>query len=123
LRRKTLNTLALITVLGALPVSPALAQQDPTLTRDEVDRELVVRFSRAYGMAKGVLARHDDATDTATLDDPEQLDEGLRDEIYQIMDTNGLSADDWRGMLARMEEDQALRERVESLAVPFQYEQ
>ena len=95
---------------------------EPAIAAEEVDRELVVRFSRAYGMARGAVSRREDAGNDVSLENPDDLDDGLRDEIYQIMDTNGLTKDEWQGMLARIQEDQALRDRVESLSTPFRYD-
>jgi hypothetical protein len=91
-----------------------------------LDRETLVRFSRAYGMAKGILDEHG-MTDTspdakrALLRDPEQLEQPLRDEVYEIIGQNRLDATEWQAMFAQMEEDPALRERIESLSIPFGY--
>jgi hypothetical protein len=127
-------TLALAAImLGASPAM-TLAQEHQTLSADDIDRELVVRFSRAYGMAIGAVGRHDEANEDAGLEDshpagptriladPDRLDAGLRNEIYQIVDNNGLSEDQWQGMLAHMEKDPTLRERIESLSTPFRYQ-
>jgi hypothetical protein len=91
-----------------------------------VEREMLVRFSRAYGMAKGALDEHrqKDATaqgDAELLRDPEQLEQPLRDEVYEIMDQNRVEPEEWQSMFAQMDADPALRERIESLSTPFGY--
>jgi hypothetical protein len=120
-------------MLGASP-AVTLAQEDQTLSADDIDRELVVRFSRAYGMAIGAVGRHDETNEDTGLEDPDpaesnrvladpdRLDAELRNEIYQIMDNNGVSEEQWQGILAHMEKDPTLRERIESLSTPFRYQ-
>lgn len=121
--RLTIPIVMLAALIGsAAPAGGAAQESSPAVeSGDAADRELIVRFSRAYGMAKGAVERHEDVDDEADLRDPEQLDEDVRDEIRQIRDRNGLSKDEWHLMLARMDEDRALRERVESLSTPFRY--
>jgi hypothetical protein len=91
-----------------------------------VEREMLVRFSRAYGMAKGALDEHglkdnSNQGDAELLRNPEQLDQPLRDEVYEIMDQNRVEPEEWRLMFAQMDADPALRERIESLSTPFGY--
>jgi hypothetical protein len=90
-----------------------------------VEREMLVRFSRAYGMAKGALDDHGVKTttqgDAELLRDPEQLEQPLRDEVYEIMDRNRVEPEEWQSMFAQMDADPALRERIESLSTPFGY--
>lgn len=115
--------LLLTTATVTLPASADAAEtEQQPIAAEAVDRELVVRFSRAYGMARGAMDRRDDVDDDADLSHPEHLDDGLHDEIVQIMDLNGVSRDEWQGMLARMAQDPELRERIESLSTPFRFE-
>jgi len=112
--------------IGAEAQEPAADADIGGVPQAALDRELLVRFSRAYGMAKGVLDEHGiteispDAT-RALLRDPEQLEQPLRDEVYEVIDRNRLDAEAWQAMFAQMEADPALRERVESLSMPFGY--
>lgn len=120
---RTMFSMLLVAAVAAAAPPAVLAAEEPGPTADAIDRELVVRFSRAYGMAKGVVAQRDDVDEDASLQDPERVDDdGLRQELYQIIDTNGLTPDEWQGMIARMETDAELRDRVESLSTPFMYE-
>ena len=120
------NSLIILLLAALAAASPAAGESrepgEAAIPADDVDRELVVRFSRAYGMAKGAVGRHEDVDEDASLEHPERLEEGLREEIYQIMDSNGVTEEEWQGMLARMDKDRALRDRVESLSTPFRYE-
>jgi hypothetical protein len=91
-----------------------------------VEREMLVRFSRAYGMAKGALEEHEPnaappgmAADL--LRDPDQLEPGLREQIYEIMDQNRVEPEEWQAMFVQMDADPDLRQRIESLSIPFGY--
>jgi hypothetical protein len=91
-----------------------------------VQREMLVRFSRAYGMAKGALGDHmvDNAlpgTEADLLRNPDRLEPTLREEIYEIMDQNRVEPEEWQAMFAQMDADPALRQRIESLSIPFGY--
>jgi hypothetical protein len=106
----------------------AEASQPATASPEAAEREMVVRFTRAYGMAQQALEQHaDDAPSAeereARLRDPDALERELRQEIYRIMDLNGLDRKDWRLMFTRMDEDEEFRDRVESLSVPFGLQQ
>jgi hypothetical protein len=110
---------SLIAVPGAsLPAAAATgdAVEAATPENDIADRELIVRFARAYGMALG--SADIDARDDA-LREPDDLDETARQALRQLIDDSGLGMAEWRGMFARMDDDPALRERIDSLAVPF----
>ena len=124
LRERILILLALLGAAAA-PTQVAQAQvqeRETTIPPEAVERELVVRFSRAYGMVQGAVEQHEAAADVSTLREPKRLDRELRQEIDQIMDSSGLSEQEWQGLLARMEKDRAFRDRVESLSTPFRYE-
>ncbi|MDZ7669654.1 MAG: hypothetical protein U5Q16_09645 [Gammaproteobacteria bacterium] len=109
--------------LGTWPLAlHAQSAETPAMPAEDIDRELIVRFSRAYGMAQGALKKHDDDADNGSLQEPESLDGGLTDEVRQIMEQNGVSRDEWQGLMARMAEDEEFRQRVESLSTPFRYD-
>lgn len=109
--------------LGIWPAAlHAQADETPAMAAEDIDRELIVRFSRAYGMAHGALKKRDDDADNGSLQEPESLDGGLTEEVEQIMEQNGVSRDEWQGLMARMEEDEEFRQRVESLSTPFRYD-
>lgn len=103
---------------GAVTAQPA---QTPAMAAEDIDRELIVRFSRAYGMAHGALKKRDDAAEDVALEEPGSMNDGLSEEIRQIMEQNGITREEWQGLMARMEEDEAFRQRVESLSTPFRY--
>ncbi len=114
---RMMSGLVLALLLAAAPL--CVAQQ-----AGEVDRELLVRFSRAYGMASGTLEQHEPgslsaAERDAKLSNPAALDRRLRQEIDRIIDLNGLERREWQQMLARMDVDAELRQRVDSLSTPF----
>ncbi len=122
---RKLNPLLCVITLSLGIWSMALhAQSDetPAMAAEDIDRELIVRFSRAYGMAHGALKKHDDGADNGSLEKPESLDGRLTEEIEQIMEQNGVSREEWQGLMARMEEDEEFRQRVESLSTPFRYD-
>jgi hypothetical protein len=115
--------LTAVVVAGGLAASvPGHAQT----SADPIDRELVVRFTRAYGMAKEAFKQHSqsdapsaDARD-AMLRQPNELDAELRQELTRILALNGLQRHEWQMMFARMEADEDLRRRVRSLSTPFE---
>jgi len=121
--RKLLPVLCMAALsLGIWPmVLHAQSAETTPMAGEDIDRELLVRFARAYGMAQGALKKHDDGADDGALQEPESLDGGLTDEVRQIMDQNGVSRDEWQGLIARMDEDEEFRARVESLSTPFRY--
>lgn len=122
--RKLNPLLGVVTLsLGIWPAAlHAQGAETQAMAAEDIDRELIVRFSRAYGMAQGALKKRDDAADNGSLQEPESLDGGLTEEVEQIMEQNGVSRDEWQGLMARMEEDEEFRERVESLSTPFRYD-
>lgn len=116
-------------LLTALVCAGALAAPVPghaQTSANDVDRELVVRFTRAYGMAKEAFEQHaeSDAPSAeardAMLRQPNELDANLQQELTRILDLNGLQRDEWKMMFARMEADEDLRRRVQSLSTPFE---
>jgi hypothetical protein len=111
--------LLLTALLGAAwPTAwPEEADAAPLPATETADRELIVRFARAYGMALGSAPDGEDQDD---LREPDTLDGDRRAEVEQILVDGGLSVDEWRGMFARMDDDPALRARIDSLSVPFQ---
>ncbi|MFW6092672.1 MAG: hypothetical protein ACODAC_01780 [Pseudomonadota bacterium] len=119
-------SLVLIVLLGLLGQAPAWAQtagSGDAMTGNS-ERELIVRFSRAYGMAKGAFDEHtvEDVPAEkrdALLREPEKLDDELQEELGQILDLNGLEPEEWQQMFARMDRDDRLRQRIDSLSVPF----
>lgn len=121
--RKFNSRLCLAALAAVVWTAAATAQPEPTpaMAADEIDRELIVRFSRAYGMAHGALKRRDEAAEDVALEEPDSMNDGLSEEIEQIMVQNGVTKEEWQGLMARMEEDEAFRQRVESLSTPFRY--
>jgi hypothetical protein len=124
---RSIPALFLLAALAA-GTAGAWAEEAPAsgVPQAAVEREMLVRFSRAYGMAKGALEEHrvkeaTPASDADLLKDPEQLEQPLRDEVYEIMDQNRVDPEEWQSMFAQMEADPALRERIESLSTPFGY--
>ncbi|MFU8817716.1 MAG: hypothetical protein ACNA7W_20400 [Pseudomonadales bacterium] len=121
-------TLLLIAFAAAVGVPPASAQEAAPggVPAQALEREMLVRFSRAYGMAKGAMVEHGLSTstpegDAELLRNPEQLQQPLRDEVYDIMDLNRVEPEEWEKMFERMEEDAELHQRIESLSTPFGY--
>ena len=117
----------LLVLFGAAAAQAQAAQAQvqegaTSIPPEAVERELVVRFSRAYGMVQGAVERHEGAPDVDRLREPERLARELRQEIDRFMYSSGLSEQEWQGLLTRMEEDPAFRDRVESLSTPFRYE-
>lgn len=109
--------------LGIWPMAlHAQSAETAPMAGEDIDRELLVRFSRAYGMAQGALKKHDDGADNGALQEPESLEGGLTEEVRQIMEQNGVSRDEWQGLIARMDADKDFRARVESLSTPFRYD-
>lgn len=113
-----------VTVLSGT-VTPGAAEPAYAESATTDDRELVVRFTRAYGMAKQALEAHAPEAPSgserdAMLRQPNELDPPLRGEIRRILDLNGLERADWERMFARMETDEELRRRVRSLSTPFE---
>jgi hypothetical protein len=121
--------LACLLMLFALYAPPgARAQEGATggVPQAAVEREMLVRFSRAYGMAKGALEEHEPnaappGTPADLLRNPDQLEPGLREQIYEIMDQNRVEPEEWQAMFAQMDADPDLRQRIESLSIPFGY--
>ncbi len=124
---RSMSVIKLVTMVALLVAwlaAPAQARAQ-NAGASAIDRELVVRFTRAYGMAREAFdSRGQEAPSVdnrnAMLRHPDELDDGLRRELLRILDLNGLDLEQWRLMLARMETDEDLRQRVESLAVPFE---
>jgi len=115
---------ALLLALGLL-ASSGVAQSAMEAAEAEVDRELVVRFTRAYGMAKEAFEEHSQSAPTAEKRDamlrqPDELAPELRRELVRILDLNGLAREEWKMMFARMQADEDLRQRVQSLSTPFE---
>jgi hypothetical protein len=121
--RKFIPKLCLVACAALIWAGAAMAQaeQTPAMAAEDIDRELIVRFSRAYGMAHGALKKRDEAADEVALEQPDSMTDGLSEEIAQIMAQNGITQEEWQGLMARMEEDEAFRQRVESLSTPFRY--
>lgn len=118
----------LLAMAAAVAAPYAAGQQDAPagIPTAAVEREMLVRFSRAYGMAKGTLAEHGLASpsqgaDAELLRDPEDLAPPVREEVYEIMDRNRVEPEEWHAMFARMDKDPELRDRIESLSTPFGY--
>jgi len=116
--------LFLIVLLASPSAWSATPDQPTGVPQEALDRELTVRFSRAYAMAVNALDQHDVQADSAgerleRLSAPEQLDDEVRKEVDRVVDLNGLDESDWQAMLARMEHDDELRERINSLVIPF----
>jgi hypothetical protein len=101
-------------VLGPFPLSADVEVATPA--DGSADRELIVRFARAYGMALGTAP---DGEEEDAVRDPEALPGERREELEQILREGGLSVEEWRGMFARMDADAELRDRIDSLSVPF----
>jgi len=123
------SVFSFLPLLTALLCAGALAAPVPghaQTAADDIDRELVVRFTRAYGMAKEAFKQHSESNAPsaeardAMLRQPKELDAGLRQELTRILDLNGLQRDEWKMMFARMEADEDLRRRVQSLSTPFE---
>lgn len=112
-------------LVGAITLGMTASAGAQTSASD-IDRELVVRFTRAYGMAKDALEQHSRGDKPSTeerdamLRQPDELEADLRQELERILDLNGLERDEWKLMFARMEADEDLRQRVQSLSTPFE---
>jgi hypothetical protein len=122
--RKFNRKLCLAALAAVLATGAATAQPEPTsaMAAEDIDRELIVRFSRAYGMAHGALKKREESADEVALEQPDSMSDGLSEEIQQIIDQNGVTHEEWQGLMARMAEDEAFRQRVESLSTPFRYD-
>lgn len=106
-----------ICLVAAIAAPTGAAEMEAlTPATETADRELIVRFARAYGM---VLGTAPDGEDPDAVRHPESLPGERRDELRQILADGGLTEDEWRAMFARMDDDPALRERVDSLSIPF----
>lgn len=145
--RHPMKSFSVLITASALCFGPAIAQEtpetglpdtpeaatdlpDPEAWEDGPDRETLVRFARAWGQVTGVLeadeAYETDETDEADADpvdarlrDPDALPRDLRRQVRRHIRNNGLSRDEWSGLLARMEDDPDFRSRVEMLALPY----
>jgi hypothetical protein len=109
----------MLVVLLGLPCSLVLAQPgEPGYGANPTeDRELIVRFARTYGMMQAALSTADVADDEA--EDLESLQEPVRSRAFTILDTNGIELETWQAFLERLEHDDQLRQRIESLAAPY----
>jgi hypothetical protein len=118
--KHTIVMSALLLILSTAAPTPAIPAAEVTAPAAPVDtstdRELVVRFARAYGMAIG-SAPEGERPDA--MRDPAALEDERREQLEQILTEGGLSLEDWTGMFARMDDDADLRARIESLSVPF----
>lgn len=119
-----LLALLLFNTLALGVVAPGHAQNavpDPAAPVNTAERELVVRFTRAYSMARSAFEEQAAGQVSETrindeLSEPSALERDLRREVNRIIDLNGLEEDEWTSMLARLETDEELQRRVESLS-------
>lgn len=121
----TMPCVAALLLAFGLAVPVTAAQTAMESAEAEVDRELVVRFTRAYGMAREAFEAHSQSAPSAEQRDamlrqPDELAPELRRELVRILDLNGVAREEWRMMFARMQADEDLRRRVQSLSTPFE---
>lgn len=120
---KTQIALALAAgLLATAPVVHAQSEAQPggyadTQPGTGIDDAMVERFAVAYSSILEIQRDFSERLQSVTDNDEAQaLQRHVQDEMIRVVEANGLSVQDYNAVVALMQEDPALRERITQMA-------